>query len=183
LFHDGEHVVDDGSSPNFWGEQKHLAKSSLSTDNATDPHPLKETLMSIASAMAVWQDRALNPFAGFLGSGFFVFALAVGVLVFIGCWKVFTKAGQPGWAALIPIYNAYILLKIAGRPGWWLLLFLVPVVNIAIGIIVAVDVAKAFGQSAMFGFFLLFLFGGIGYLILGFGNYSYRGVRTMAATA
>ena len=82
-----------------------------------------------------------------------------------------------------PIYNAYILLKIAGRPGWWLLLFLVPVVNIAIGIIVAVDVAKAFGQSAMFGFFLLFLFGGIGYLILGFGNYSYRGVRTMAATA
>ena len=122
--------------------------------------------MIIASAMAVWQDRALNPFAGFLGGGFFIFALAVGVIVLIGCWKVFAKAGQPGWAVLIPIYNAYIVLKIAGRPGWWLLLFLVPVVNIAIGIIVAVDVAKAFGQSAMFGFFLLFLFGAIGYLIV-----------------
>jgi Family of unknown function (DUF5684) len=139
--------------------------------------------MIIASAVAAWQDRAINPFAGFFGGGFFVFGLAVAVITLIGCWRVFTKAGQPGWAVLIPIYNAYIVLKIAGRPGWWLLLFLVPVVNIAIGIIVAVDVAKAFGQSAMFGFFLLFLFGAIGYLILGFGDYSYRGIQRMAATA
>src|SRR5580704_1802503 len=92
-FHDGEHVVDGGSSPNFWGEQKHLAKSGLSTDNATDSHPPKETLMIIASAMAVWQDRVLNPFAGFLGGGFFIFVLAVAVIVLIGCWKVFEKAG------------------------------------------------------------------------------------------
>jgi hypothetical protein len=69
----------------------------------------------------------------------------------------------------------YILLKIAGRPGWWLLLFLIPLVNIAIAIIVAIDVAKAFGQSPVFGVVLLFLLGGIGYLVLGFGSYRYMG--------
>jgi len=67
------------------------------------------------------------------------------------------------------------------RPGWWLLLYLIPVVNIVIAIIVAIDVAKAFGQSAVFGFFLLFLLCGIGYLILGFGNYRYQGMAASAA--
>jgi hypothetical protein len=93
----------------------------------------------------------------------------------IGIWKVFVKAGQPGWAALIPIYNTYILVKIAGRPWWWLLLFLIPLVNIAIAIVVAIDIAKAFGQSALFGVLLLFVLSGIGYLVLGFGDYRYIG--------
>lgn len=103
------------------------------------------------------------------------------IVCIIGFWKVFEKAGQPGWAALIPIYNAYILLKIAGRPGWWLLLMLIPLVNIVISLIIAMDVAKSFGQSAAFGIVLLFLLSGIGYLILGFGNYQYSGPA--AATA
>ena len=64
------------------------------------------------------------------------------LLFAVCCWKVFTKAGQPGWAVLIPIYNAYILLKIAGRPGWWILLFMIPFVNIIIAALVAIDVAK-----------------------------------------
>ena len=62
-------------------------------------------------------------------------AIVLWVVVFyaiavIPYWVVFTKAGQPGWPALIPIYSTYILLKVIGRPGWWLLLFLVPLVNI-----------------------------------------------------
>jgi len=101
--------------------------------------------------------------------------LAAGVVVIIGGWKVFEKAGQPGWAILVPFYNAYIMLKIAGRPGWWLLLYFIPVVNIVIAAIVAIDIAKSFGQSAVFGFFLLFLLCGIGYLILGFGSARYLG--------
>lgn len=87
---------------------------------------------------------------------------------------MFTKANQPGWAILIPIYNFYILLKIAGRPGWWLLLFLIPLVNLVICFMVALDIAKSFGKGTGFGlglFFLSFIF----YPILGFGSAAYQG--------
>lgn len=94
----------------------------------------------------------------------------------IAWWRVFEKAGQPGWAAIIPIFNLYILLKIAGRPGWWLILYLIPFVNIVVAIVVSIDVAKAFGKSAAYGVILLFLLNGIGYLILGFGDAQYQGV-------
>lgn len=100
--------------------------------------------------------------------------LAVVVLIIAGIWKVFTKAGQPGWAAIVPIYNLYILLKIAGRPGWWLLLFLIPLVNLVIAILVGIDVAKAFGKGVGFGLGLTFL-GFIFYPILGFGSDTYQG--------
>ncbi len=73
------------------------------------------------------------------------------------------------------IYNMYIMLKIAGRPGWWLLLWLIPIVNIVVSVILAIDIAKSFGQSAVFGVVLLFLLCGVGYLILGFGSARYVG--------
>jgi uncharacterized membrane protein YhaH (DUF805 family) len=104
--------------------------------------------------------------------------LVVVVFLIAATWKVFTKAGKPGWAAIIPFYNTYVLCKIAGRPGWWLVLFIIPLVNIVISIIVAIDVAKAFGKGGAFGFFLLWLLPIIGYPILGFGGATYRGVRT-----
>lgn len=130
--------------------------------------------MLTASFVALWQDQSLGPLAGLFSGGFLLFALAIVVVVIIGLWKLFEKAGEPGWAAIIPIFNIIVMLKIAGRPLWWVVLYLIPLVNIVATIIVAIDIAKAFGQSAMFGFFLNFLFGGIGYLILGFGNYQYR---------
>jgi len=99
-------------------------------------------------------------------------ALVFVVLVVAGVWKVFEKAGQPGWAVLIPIYNAYILLKVAGRPGWWLLLMLIPFVNFVVAIIVAMDIAAAFGKSVAFAIGLIFL-GAIFYPILGFGDATY----------
>lgn len=87
----------------------------------------------------------------------------------IAMWKVFEKAGQPGWGSLIPIYNTYIMLKVAGRPGWWLLLFFVPIVNFVIAIIMMVDIAKNFGKSSMFALGLILL-GVIFFPILGYGD-------------
>jgi hypothetical protein len=128
------------------------------------------------------QNDGSNVFGVLFGGMMLLFWLAVAVVVIVGGWKMFEKAGQPGWAILIPLYNTYIMLKIAGRPGWWLLLYLIPVVNFVIAIIVAIDIAKSFGQSAAFGFFLVFLLCGLGFLILGFGN-DYRYVGPAAATA
>jgi uncharacterized membrane protein YhaH (DUF805 family) len=109
------------------------------------------------------------------GLGMVVFSLielGVFVVVIASMWRIFTKAGQPGWACLIPIYNVYVLLKIAGKPGWWLLLFLIPIVNLVIGILVALAVAENFGKSGGFviGMILLPI---IFYPILAFGDATY----------
>jgi hypothetical protein len=90
------------------------------------------------------------------------------------CWKIFTKAGQPGWAAIIPIYNWYILCKIVGRPGWWVILFFIPFINFIIGIIVCIDLAKSFGKGVGFAIGLILL-GVIFFPILGFGSAQYQG--------
>ena len=100
--------------------------------------------------------------------------LAILIVVIAGFWKVFTKAGQPGWASLIPFYNVYILTKIVGKPAWWLLLFFIPLVNVVIAIILALELAKAFGKGTGFGIGLAFL-GVIFYPILGFGDATYQG--------
>jgi hypothetical protein len=145
------------------------------------PQQIKEATMLTASFTALWQNPSFSPMAGLFSGGFMLFMLAFVVVVIIGWWKMFEKAGEPGWAAIIPIFNIIVLLKIAGRPVWWVVLYFIPLVNIVATIILAIDIAKAFGQSAVFGFFLNFLLGGIGYLILGFGNYQYR--RPPAAMA
>jgi hypothetical protein len=100
--------------------------------------------------------------------------LLVAIIVIAAMWKMFTKAGKPGWAAIIPIYNYMVLAQIAGYPAWYGLLVLIPFVNIVILILIAIRVAKAFGKSAAWGFFLLVLIP-IGYLILGFGDARYQG--------
>lgn len=99
-------------------------------------------------------------------------AVLIGVVVW---WRIFTKAGQPGWAAIIPIYNVYVMLKLIGRPGWWLLLFLIPIVNLVVSIVVAIDLARSFGKGTAFGLIGLWLFSVIGHLILAFGSAEYRG--------
>jgi hypothetical protein len=104
--------------------------------------------------------------------GFMFVVWALVIVAIVGMWKVFTKAGKPGWGCIIPIYNAYLLLQIAGRPGWWLILFFIPIVNLITAFIVSLDVAKNFGKSSGFGVGLFFL-GFIFYLILGFGDAQY----------
>ena len=107
--------------------------------------------------------------------------VAFAALMIASVWKLFTKAGQPGWAAIIPIYNVYMICKIAGRPGWWCLLYAIPVVSLVIGILVGIDLAKAFGRGAGFGIGLAFL-APIFYPILAFGDAVYLlGQREPAA--
>lgn len=115
-----------------------------------------------------------NSGGGIFGGVFFIFWLAVVVVVLIAMWKVFVKAGQPGWAAIVPIYNTYIMLKIAGRPWWWLLLLLIPIVSIIIAIIVMIDLSKSFGKGIGFAIGLIFL-PFIFVPILGFGSAQYQG--------
>jgi len=99
--------------------------------------------------------------------------LAIIVVMVASLWVTFTKAGKPGWGAIIPIYNVILLLQIAGRPIWWILLFLIPLVNCVIAIIVAIDIAKNFGKGTGFGIGLAFL-GIIFYPILAFGDAQYQ---------
>jgi len=103
-----------------------------------------------------------------------IIGLLIGLLIIVAMWKVFTKAGQPGWASIIPIYNLYIWCKIVGRPWWWILLMLIPVVNFIILIILCIDTAKSFGKGAGFGIGLALL-GVIFWPILGFGSAQYQG--------
>jgi uncharacterized membrane protein YhaH (DUF805 family) len=108
------------------------------------------------------------------GPLFWIFWLAFMILMIAACWKIFTKAGQPGWASIIPIYNWYILCKIVGRPGWWVILLLIPLVNFIVGIILCIDLAKSFGKGMGFAIGLILL-GVIFFPILGFGSAQYQG--------
>ena len=108
-----------------------------------------------------------------------VIELAIFVAIIASIWKVFVKAGQPGWAAIVPIYNIYVLTQIAGRPAWWIVLFFIPIVSIIAAVILFIDVAKAFGKGAGFGIGLALL-GFIFFPILGFGDATYQGAPKAA---
>jgi uncharacterized membrane protein YhaH (DUF805 family) len=105
---------------------------------------------------------------------FIVFFLAVVVAQIAGLWLTFSKARQPGWAAIVPIYNTYIMLKVAGRPGWWLLLYVIPIVSLYPAIQVPIDIAKSFGKGTGFGLGLVFL-PFVFFPLLGFSDAQYQG--------
>ena len=98
--------------------------------------------------------------------------LAITAITIIGMWKVFEKANKPGWGSLIPIYNAYLLLKIAGKPGWWLLLMLIPIVNFILMILALISFNEKFGKGVGFLLGLLFL-NPLFMVILGFDDSTY----------
>lgn len=105
---------------------------------------------------------------------YMIFCLAIGILVLIAWWKIFVKAGKPGWAAIVPFYNMYCMYDITFGNGWLFLLTFVPCVNVVFAIMMLFKLAKAYGQGVGFGFGLLFL-NPIFMLILGFGKSEYIG--------
>lgn len=103
------------------------------------------------------------------------------IILVVANWKIFTKAGKPGWASIIPFYNYYVLFEIAGMSGWMFLLLLVPIVNIVMAIMLYLNLAKAFGQSTGFAIGLILL-NPIFSLILGFGSAQYVGTGAASAS-
>ena len=108
--------------------------------------------------------------------------LLIVALMIIATWKIFTKAGQPGWACIIPFYNYYILTVIAGKPVLWFVLLLVPFVNFIVIILLCIALAERFGKSAGFGIGLAFL-GIIFAPILAFSDAKYLGGDSMEPPA
>ena len=92
--------------------------------------------------------------------------LVLGVLFIAGLWKTFVKAGEPGWAAIVPIYNVITILKLGGKPWFWAI---IPIVGPIMLIIAEIELAKRFGKGTGFGIglaFLPFIF----FPMLGFGS-------------
>ena len=99
--------------------------------------------------------------------------LLLGVLVIVGMWKIFVKAGQPGWASIIPIYNLYVLCQITAKPIWWLLLLILcPFINMIVLILLTLALAKSFGKGTGFALGMVF-FPFVFYPILGFSDATY----------
>ena len=96
----------------------------------------------------------------FFTSIFWLLVWLLVILIYVSLWRIYKKAGKPGWGSIIPFYNVILWLEIAGKPAWWLILFFIPGVNIVLAIIVNIRVAENFGKSAAFG--------GLGLSFLGF---------------
>jgi hypothetical protein len=101
-----------------------------------------------------------------------LFIFPIGVLMVTSMWLIFKKAGKPGWASIVPIYSTIVMLEMVKKPTWWIILYLIPFVNVVISTIVLYRIALAFGKSGGFTFGLIFL-PFIFYPILAFGKSTY----------
>lgn len=108
---------------------------------------------------------------------FLLFYIALMVLILASLWIVFTKAGEEGWKAIIPIYNLIVFLKIIDRPIWWIIFFFIPCANIIVMVITAMDLAENFGKTKGWGIGMLAILGIIGYPILAFSDAKYTHIN------
>jgi hypothetical protein len=107
------------------------------------------------------------------GIGVLVFILALQIFMIICMWKIYAKAGEPGWACIVPIYNIIVLLKIVNKPAWWFILLIIPIVGLIIAIIVLHRLSLSFGQGA--GYTIGLLLVPIIFLpMLAFGSATYK---------
>jgi hypothetical protein len=127
-------------------------------------------LMVLASAQL--QSSRSSSGAGLLSD---IILLLLALVILVAYWKVFAKAGHPGWASIVPIYSSIVMLSIAGKPWWWIFLMMIPIVNFFVILIVMDSFAKAFNKGSLFALGLLLL-SPIFMSILGFGDAEYVGV-------
>jgi|SRR6267378_5934124 len=124
------------------------------------------------------ENAANNPA---FATGFALGMMAVMVLTVAAMWRIFSKAGEAGWKALIPIYGAVVFNRIVGRPGWWVLLMMIPVVNIVIAMIECADLARVFGKGIGYALGLIVLTP-LYLMALAFGPATYVGPNGPAVT-
>ncbi|NCY17429.1 MAG: signal peptidase I [Actinobacteria bacterium] len=119
-----------------------------------------------------------------------LFAVAIiSVLHIIGMWKVLVKGGEPGAFSLLNLITCLIpvsfipIMRMIGRPTWWVVLLYIPIVNLVVILIVSIELSRSFGKGTGFGIGLWIL-APIFYIILGFGSSTYRGpVVTQSSAA
>ena len=129
-----------------------------------------------AAAAALGGIAAVFAAVGMIG---LVIYLGIIVLTLAGLWAAFAKAGKPGWAAIIPIYNIIVLLEISNKELWWIILFFIPCVNVIAAFIVYIEFAKAYGFGAGMGIGIV-LVPFICLPIIGFGKCKYVGAAAAA---
>lgn len=106
-----------------------------------------------------------------MGTAIFLYFAFI-VFMIASIWTIFSKAGKPGWASIVPIYNIIVFLEIVGKPWWWFLLMLIPIVNIVLMVIVIHQLSLSFGKGAGFTIGIVLL-GFIFLPILAFGDSAY----------
>ena len=137
-------------------------------------------MSSLFTLMLLQSDSTAGNIAGgAAATGIMLVWLAVIVLIVAALWKIFVKAGEPGWAAIVPIYNVLVMLKIAGKPMWWVVLMFIPFVNFIVAIIMMISFAQAFNKGTGFALGLVFL-PFIFYPLLAWGDAGYN-PRAVAA--
>jgi hypothetical protein len=120
------------------------------------------------------QDGFFDTLGGIYALLFSCVGLLLALAVIAGMWLIFQKAGEAGWKSIIPIYNIYVMLEIIGRPGWWVILYFIPVINFFVWVIMMIDLAKSFDRGIGFAIGLMFL-PVIFYPLLGFSDMQYYG--------
>jgi hypothetical protein len=113
-------------------------------------------------------DGMRSPDHKFTAMGYVVCGAAVACLIFalVCFWRIFSKAGRGGWKSVVPVYNGIVLLRIVGRPLWWLAPLCIPVVGLVPFVVVLMDLGRAFGRSWLQGLF---------FPVLAFGEARYGG--------
>ena len=90
-------------------------------------------------------------------TGWIVFFLIIQVIHFLGTWKLYVKAGRKAWEALIPVYNAIVLMKIINRPKWWVILLFFPIINLLMFPVIWVETIRSFGRNSRLDTILVIL--------------------------
>jgi hypothetical protein len=91
------------------------------------------------------------------GAGSILLMLAFFLIMAVSSWRLFTKAGRPGWASIVPIYNLVVWLQISGKPLWWIALYFIPLVNMVVAVLCGFALARKFGRGKAFGLGLVAL--------------------------
>jgi hypothetical protein len=156
-----------------------MSASSTVTSNSTTAAPTTtsySTNTGTSNGNSIYSVNNSSSYSAYLVSYFIVVGI-IYVIVAAGLWKVFVKAGRPGWLAIIPVANTWVLFELGGKSGWWALLMLLPIINIValvVYVIAILEIARRFGKGVGFAIFGLILFTVVGVPILGFGKSTYN---------